>query len=239
MSLGVVAPAVPARVFLVDDHPIVRHGLALLVGGEPDLVVCGQAAEADAALQALDSARPDILVVDISLDGPDGLDLVKAVRARNVTVPILVLSMHHESLYAERALRAGANGYLMKQEATEHVLAAIRRVLRGEVSVSERAAARMLQQYVKGAGTRPALATRSDRELEVFRLIGAGRSTRDIADDLRLSVKTVETHQAHIKEKLSLRSARELVQHAIESHLQSAATGHPPSASQTPEERGS
>jgi DNA-binding NarL/FixJ family response regulator len=205
-------------VFVVDDHPIVRHGLALLINSQPDLEVCGEADETRTALAALDAARPDLLVVDISLNGPDGLDLVKAVRARSETetLPVLMLSMHDESIYAERALRAGANGYIMKQEATDRLLTAIRRILNGEVYLSNRAASRMVQQYVQGPGgtriRRPALAALSDRELEVFRLIGEGHSTRHIANDLHLSVKTVETHQAHIKEKLSLRSARELIQ---------------------------
>lgn len=218
-----------ARVFVVDDHPIVRQGLALLINSQPDLEVCGEAEETQAALAALDAARPDVLVVDISLSGPDGLDLVKAVRARTETLPVLMLSMHDESIYAERALRAGANGYIMKQEATDRLLTAIRRILNGEVYLSNRAASRMVQQYVKGPGggrvRRPALAALSDRELEVFRLIGEGHSTRHIANDLHLSVKTVETHQAHIKEKLSLRSARELMQYAIEWHLTEDASG--------------
>jgi DNA-binding NarL/FixJ family response regulator len=218
-------------VFVVDDHPIVRHGLALLINSQPDLEVCGEADETRTALAALDAARPDLLVVDISLNGPDGLDLVKAVRARSETetLPVLMLSMHDESIYAERALRAGANGYIMKQEATDRLLTAIRRILNGEVYLSNRAASRMVQQYVQGPGgtriRRPALAALSDRELEVFRLIGEGHSTRHIANDLHLSVKTVETHQAHIKEKLSLRSARELMQYAIEWHLTEDASG--------------
>jgi DNA-binding NarL/FixJ family response regulator len=219
-----------ARVFVVDDHPIVRQGLALLVNSQPDLEVCGEADDAQTALGTLDAARPDVLVVDISLNGPDGLELVKAVRARTETLPVLVLSVHDESLYAERALRAGANGYIMKQEATDRVLTALRRTLNGEVYLSNRAASRMVQQYVQGPGggrvRRPALAALSDRELEVFRLIGEGHSTRQIANDLRLSVKTVETHQAHIKEKLSLRTARELMQHAIEWHLTDDASSH-------------
>jgi len=218
-----------ARVFVVDDHPIVRQGLALLINSQPDLEVCGEAEETQAALAALEAARPDVLVVDISLSGPDGLDLVKAVRARTETLRVLVLSMHDESIYAERALRAGANGYIMKQEATDRVLTAIRCVLNGEVYLSNRAASRMVQQYVRGPGgarvRRPALAALSDRELEVFRLIGEGHSTRHIANALHLSVKTVETHQAHIKEKLSLRSARELMQYAIEWHLTEHASG--------------
>ena len=213
--------AAKSRVFVVDDHPIVRQGLALMINREPDLVVCGEAEEAHAALLAIEELRPDVLVVDISLPGPDGIDLVKTVRARHAGLPVLVLSMHDESIYAERALRAGANGYIMKQEATERVLIAIRRILKGEVYLSDRAASRVVKQYVRGpAAARPSpLSDLSDRELEVFRLIGEGHGTREIADALHLSVKTVETYQTHIKEKLALRNARELVQHAIEWNL--------------------
>jgi DNA-binding NarL/FixJ family response regulator len=206
------------RVFVVDDHPIVRQGLALLINREPDLVVCGEAEDAHTAVQSITTAKPDILVVDISLNGPDGLDLLKEIRTRNVELPVLVLSMHDESIYAERALRAGAQGYIMKQEATEKVLVALRRILTKEIYVSERIANRMLQRYIgsPGAGSPSSIADLTDRELEVFRLIGEGHSTRQIAEELHISVKTVESYQAHIKEKLSLRSARELVQHAIQ-----------------------
>ena len=206
------------RVFVVDDHPIVRQGLALLINREADLVVCGEAEDAHTAVQAIATAKPDIMVVDISLNGPDGLDLLKDIRARYPELPVLVLSMHDESIYAERALRAGSQGYIMKQEATEKVLVALRRILSGEIYVSERIANRMLQRYIGGpsAGKPSTIADLTDRELEVFRLIGEGHSTRQIAEELHISVKTVESYQAHIKEKLSLRSARELVQHAIQ-----------------------
>jgi DNA-binding NarL/FixJ family response regulator len=208
------------RVFVVDDHPIVREGLTLLINREPDLVVCGEAEEARDALKAIARSRPDIVIVDISLNGPDGLDLIKSVRATDDGPPMLVLSMHDELIYAERVLRAGASGYIMKQEGTERVLTALRRILKGEVYLSERAAGRMVQHYVRGpSAARPVEAELSDRELEVYRFIGEGQTTRQIAEQLHLSVKTVETYQAHIKEKLSLRSARELVQHAIEWHL--------------------
>jgi DNA-binding NarL/FixJ family response regulator len=158
------------------------------------------------------------VVLDISLNGPDGIDLLKMLRITDPGLPVLMLSMHDESTYAERTLRAGGNGYIMKQEATEKVLTAIRRILRGEVYLSERLANRMLQHFVSGAAPSKdsPLGNLSDRELEVFRLIGEGHGTRQIADGLNVSVKTVESYQAHIKEKLSLRNARELVQHAIE-----------------------
>ena len=206
------------RVLVVDDHPIVRQGLALLIDQEPDLVVCGAAEEAHSALQAIASLRPDILILDISLPGSDGIDLLKTIRATDPDIPILVLSMHAESVYAERALRAGANGYIMKQEATDNVLVALRRLLRREVYVSERIANTMLRQLVSGSrkSDGPPEARLSDRELEVFRMIGAGMGTRRIAEDLGLSVKTVETYQAHIKDKLGLRTSRDLVQRAIQ-----------------------
>jgi DNA-binding NarL/FixJ family response regulator len=206
------------RVLVVDDHPIVRQGLTLLINREPDLSVCGEAEDARMAMQSITTTQPDILVVDISLNGPDGLDLLKDIRARHPDLPVLILSMHDESIYAERALRAGAQGYIMKQEATEKVLVALRRILSNEIYVSERISNRMLQRYIGSPteGRPSSIADLTDRELEVFRLIGEGHSTRQIAEQLHISVKTVESYQAHIKEKLSLRSARELVQHAIQ-----------------------
>lgn len=211
-------PSAPRyKVFLIDDHPILRQGLALFIDREPDLMVCGQADDAASALQAIREATPDFVVLDISLDGPDGLELLKTLRVRYPNLPVLVLSMHDESAYAERALRAGANGYIMKQEATDRVLTAIRQILSGEVYLSDRLTKRMLQQFVNGSiSPRDPLAKLSDRELEVYRLIGAGHGTRQIADELHVSAKTVESYQAHIKEKLALRNARELVQHAVE-----------------------
>ncbi len=216
MTAHTIAAARKHRILVVDDHPIVRQGMALLINREADLEVCGEAEEASAALDAIERLRPDIVIVDLSLNGPDGMDLIKAIRTRSAALPVLVLSMHDELTYAERALRAGANGYIMKQEATTRVLTAVRRILKGEVYLSDRAASRVVQQYVRGSArdTSP-IAELSDRELEVFRLIGQGHGTRQIAEELHLSVKTVESYQAHIKEKLSLRSARELVQHAI------------------------
>jgi DNA-binding NarL/FixJ family response regulator len=208
-------------VFVVDDHPLLRQGLALLINREPDLEVCGEAEEAQSAMKAIATTNPDILIADISLNGPDGLELLKNIRASQPYLPVLVLSMHDETIYAERALRARANGYIMKQEATEKVLVAVRRILKGEIYLSERMANKLLHQYVSGAATDVVsrLVSLSDRELEVFRLIGEGRSTRQIAEELHLSIKTVETYQAHIKDKLSLRSGRELVQHAIQSTI--------------------
>jgi len=205
-------------VLIVDDHPIVRQGLALLINREPDLAVCGDAEEASSALRGIEELKPDLIVVDISLNGPDGLDLLKTIRSRDPNLPVLILSMLDESVYAERALRAGANGYIMKQEATERVLVAIRRILGGEIYVSDRMADRMLHRFVGGGpvAQRSPIADLTDRELEVFRLIGDGHGTRQIAEELHISVKTVESYQAHIKEKLSLKNSRELVQRAIQ-----------------------
>jgi len=212
-------PPVPKRmIFIVDDHPIVRQGLALLINREPDLAVCGDAEEAGSALDRIEELRPDLVVLDISLNGPDGLDLLKTIRARDFNLPVLILSMMDEVLYAERGLRAGANGYIMKQQATEQVLVAIRRILGGEIYVSERMSNKMLHLFVGGSPAQQSspVADLTDRELEVFRLIGEGHGTRQIADELHLSIKTVESYQAHIKEKLLLKNGRELVQRAIQ-----------------------
>jgi DNA-binding NarL/FixJ family response regulator len=205
-------------VFVVDDHPLLRQGLALLINQQQDLEVSGEAEEAHAAMQAIARKIPDILIVDISLNGPDGLELLKNIRASYPDLPVLILSMHDEAIYAERALRARANGYIMKQEATEKVLVAVRRILDGEVYLSDRMANKMLQQYIGGApaAIQSRISALSDRELEVFCLIGEGRGTREIAEELHLSIKTVETYQAHIKEKLHLHSGRELIQHAVQ-----------------------
>lgn len=205
-------------VFLVDDHAVVRQGLALLINRERDLTVCGDAEDAISGLQRIEEMKPDIVVLDISLSGPDGLELLKTLRSREPGARVLVLSMHDEANYAERCLRSGARGYIMKQEATERVLVAIRRILEGEIYVSDRMANKLLHRLATGTATaeRSTVADLTDRELEVFRLIGEGHSTRQIAEELHISVKTVESYQAHIKEKLSLRNARELVQRAVQ-----------------------
>jgi DNA-binding NarL/FixJ family response regulator len=210
-------------ILLIDDHPIVRQGLAQLINQEPDLHVSSEAASAREALEMLEKEMPDIAIVDISLDDRSGIELIKDLRARNESLPVLVLSMHDEALYAERALRAGAKGYIMKQEATEKVMTAIRKALEGQIYVSERMAARLLDQFVSarpGEEESP-LGRLSDRELEIFSMIGRGLGTREIANKLFLSIKTVEAHREHIKEKLKLRSGTELmrmaVQHALES----------------------
>jgi len=206
-----------SRILLVDDHPIVRQGLGLLIDREPDLSICGEADGAHSAFHAITTLRPDLVVLDVSLSGPDGLDILKEIRSKSGSLPVLILSMHDETIYAERALRAGANGYIMKQEATEKVLVAIRRILQGDLYLSERLTNTMLHHFAHGTLSKNSpIVGLTDRELEIFRLIGEGHSTRQIANELHLSVKTIESHQAHIKEKLALRNARELVQHAIE-----------------------
>ena len=214
-----IASATTKRtVLVIDDHPLLRQGIAMLINQQKDLQVCGEAEEAQTALQCIARRRPDIIILDISLKGPDGLDLLKTIRTTDPELPVLVLSMHDEAIYAERVLRARANGYIMKQEATEKVLVAVRRILDGDIYLSDSMSKKLLQQYIDGAPTmlQSTIATLSDRELEVFGRIGEGHGTREIAEELHLSIKTVETYQAHIKEKLGLRSGRELIQHAIQ-----------------------
>lgn len=206
------------RVLIVDDHPIVRQGLRSLVDQEEDLFVCGEAGSAAEALKAVSALKPDLLLVDISLKGPDGLELTKSVRALEPDLPILIVSMHDESLYAERVLRAGANGYIMKEEVAQNVVHAARKVLSGDIYISDRMRQKILRG-VAGQRNHPASSSierLSDRELEVFRLIGQGHGTRQIAEDLHLSVKTIETYRAHIKEKLGLSNATELVRQAVQ-----------------------
>ena len=205
-------------VFVIDDHPIVREGLTQLINREPDLTVCGTAEDIYEALKAMQTLKPDIALADISLKGADGIELINNLKIRMPALPVLVLSIHDESIYAPRALRAGARGFIMKQEATENVLLALRRVLSGEIYLSKRMANKMLQQFVGAPGTAQkfSIDRLSDRELEVFRLIGQGHGTRRIAEELRLSVKTVESYREHIKEKMTLSDASELVQHAIQ-----------------------
>jgi|SRR5580658_7102305 DNA-binding NarL/FixJ family response regulator len=205
------------RVMLVDDHPVMREGLAQLINHEPDLCICAQYEDAARAFSAIPTLRPDLAIVDLSLKGSSGLELVKNSRASYPKLRILVLSMHDESLYAERVLRAGAAGYIMKEEASEKVLGAIRQVLDGGIYLSERMGSRLMHQLIGGKSREGAssLERLSDRELEVFGLIGQGKGTREISRQLHLSVKTIESHRAHIKEKLNLKDANELVHSAI------------------------
>ena len=206
------------RVLIVDDHPLLRKGLGRMIDQEKDLFVVGEAEDAYKAITAIENTKPDIALIDITLPGTSGIELLKNIKVRFPKLKMLVLSMHDESVYAQRALRAGACGYIMKQEATERVLTALRKVLRGEVYLSERLGDRMLHTLVNGRATLTSspVDELSDRELEVFSLIGQGHGTRIIAEKLHLSIKTIESHRAHIKEKLHLQNGSELVHHAIQ-----------------------
>jgi DNA-binding NarL/FixJ family response regulator len=208
------------RVLLVDDHPIVRQGLTQLINRQGDLEVCGEAEDAFAAEEAAAALKPDLAVVDISLKDKDGIDLIKILKARHPQLPILVFSMHEESTYAERALHAGASGYIMKQEGTENLVAAVRRILSGRIYLSEDMESRILQAAVRAGPAKPAslLERLSDRELQVFELTGQGLGTRQIAEKLFLSVKTVETYRAQIKRKMNLNTGMELIKLAIQWH---------------------
>jgi len=204
-----------ARILIVDDHPLVRTGLAQLIGDCPDLEVCGEAGDMAEALDQVDALHPDLAIIDLSLAGGSGLDLIERVKSRNPDMRMLVASMHDETLYAERVLAAGARGYINKQEAQERIILAIRRVLGGKVYLSERMTERMLSGMVDASGDKRDIDSLSNRELQVFELIGQGVPTGRIAEQLNLSTKTIETHQAHIKKKLGLDSAHELTQRAI------------------------
>ena len=212
------------RVFVVDDHPMMRRGYASLLGGEPDLEVCGEAASAHEALTAVASAAPDLVLADISLEGTNGIELTKRLLSERPGLPVLIVSMHDEALYAERALEAGARGYLMKMEGDEAVLHAVRRVLDGHVYLSDAMQDQLLFRHIghprmeerTQAGPASGLQTLSDRELEVFELIGRGFTAREIADRLAISPKTVESHRARIKTKLAIESPTELLRRAIQ-----------------------
>jgi len=208
-----------SRVLIVDDHPAVREALALRIGRQSDLEVCGEAADMSEALKLVAETRPDVAVVDISLKTSNGIDLIKRIKDRDDRVRMLVWSMHSESLYAERALRAGALGYINKDQATDRIIEAIRRVLEGKVWLSEAMAERMLHRAV-GAGrkevTLSPLEILADRELEVFRLIGDGVKTGDIAERLHLSVKTIETYRDRIRQKLNLSDGTKLTHYATQ-----------------------
>jgi DNA-binding NarL/FixJ family response regulator len=207
-----------SKVLLVDDHPIVREGLSRVIQQETDLTVCGEAENSQQAMQIIETASPNIAIIDISLAESHGLELVKMLKATYPELPVLMLSMHDESLYAERALRAGAKGYIMKQEPPAELIRAIRRVLRGEIYVSQSFAGQMLTKLTGGQSQTAAspVDQLSDRELEVLTLLGQGRKTSQIAHDLRLSIKTVETYREHIKEKLELKDATSLMRYAVQ-----------------------
>jgi DNA-binding NarL/FixJ family response regulator len=208
------------RVFLVDDHPLVREWLTNLINTQPDLAVCGEAETGPEALNAILSLKPNIAIIDISLKDSSGIELIKDLKQSLPGLVILVLSMHEESHYAERALRAGAEGYIIKRETTRKVITAIRQVLSGETYLSNEIATTLATQYVTGKrrSADSPVGQLSDRELEVFELLGQGRGTRQIAEALRVSVKTVQAYCARIKEKLNLGSATELLREAVRWH---------------------
>ena len=210
-------PSQKTQIFIVDDHAMFRDGLRQLIDREADLTVCGDAADADEALERISKSEPNLVIVDISLSGKSGLDLIKAIKERYEDLPVLVVSMHEESLYAERALRAGAMGYVMKQEPSKTVKVAIRKVLAGDMHLSERMASSVISKFMRGTDELPPspLEKLSDRELEVFRLLGLGKSVRQIAEEMSVTIPTINSFRNRIKEKLQLNSSTEVALHAI------------------------
>lgn len=204
------------RVLLVDDHAVVRFGIAQLINRQADMTVCGEEEDASRALSAIGTVKPNLVIADISLKDSSGLELMRNIKAQYPGLPVLVVSAHDESIYAEIAFRAGALGYLMKEEALDKIVMAIRRVLSGAIYVSDNLAAKMLQQQIRGQTNinESPVKSLSDRELEVFQLIGQWKTTREIADELHLSVKTIEYYREQIKRKLNLKNAAELTQRA-------------------------
>ena len=209
------------KVLLVDDHPIVRQGIRRLIEKEPGLLVCGEAEDAADALEIIEQEHPDVIVLDLSLKSSSGFDLILDVKQRWENMRILVLSMYNEDVYAERVLRAGASGYIMKQEAPKKVVKAIWAVLNGSVYVSDKVSASILQSMAGKRTATSSVDSLSDRELQVFQMIGEGLTHQQIADKLLLSVKTIESHVEHIKDKMRISSGRELLQRAIEWVLRS------------------
>jgi DNA-binding NarL/FixJ family response regulator len=201
----------------VDDHAMFRDGLQQLIDREADLTVCGDAAEATKALEGISKSKPDLVIVDISLSGKSGIDLIKAIKDEYEDLPVLVVSMHEESLYAERALRAGAMGYVMKQEPAKVVKTAIRKVLAGDMHLSEKMASSVISKFMRGTDELPPspLEKLSDRELEVFRMLGLGRGVRQIAEEMGVTIPTINSFRNRIKEKLQLSSSTEVMLHAI------------------------
>ena len=205
------------QILIIDDHPVVREGLATILNHEQDLMVCGQAEDAAGAMQAIADLKPDIAIVDISLKDSDGIELTKTIKTRYPKTFVIVLSMHDESVYAERVLLAGAQAYLMKDSVSENIVKAIRRVLRGDIYVSDAVSNKFLHIIAadKTGTTKTPIETLSDREFETFRLIGQGYKASQIASQLHLSVKTIETYRSRIKEKLGLATAAKLLQYSI------------------------
>jgi DNA-binding NarL/FixJ family response regulator len=211
------AKSAKARILIVDDHPLVREWLTNLIKQTPDLIVCGEAEDAETAIQVIGSSRPDLAVIDISLGGSSGIDLIRLIRTTFPKVAMVVLSMHDERVYAERCIRAGAHGYIMKRESTKKIVDAIRAVLRGDMYLSKELTVLFAKKFVSGApadGQQP-VAQLSDRELEVFQLIGRGYETREIATRLDVNIKTVHTYCTRIKGKLKFSTGAELLREAV------------------------
>lgn len=205
------------RIIIVDDHPLFRKGLEQLINNSDDaFTICGEAGDAAQAMSVIRQLKPDLAIVDLSLPGANGIELIKNIRAEFQRLPILILSMHDESLYALRALKAGAQGYVMKQEALENVINAIREVLAGRPYLSHDMSAKLITNFASGTAEASPTDALSDRELEILELIGKGRDVREIARALHISAKTVETHRAHIKEKLNLKNARQVARFAVQ-----------------------
>ena len=208
-----------SRIYLVDDHTMFREGMKHLIEREPDLTVCGDAAGVEEALRAIPELRPDLVIVDLSLSGSPGLDLIKVLKTQYSNLPVLVVSMHEETLYAERALHAGASGYVMKQEPAKTVKVAIRKVLGGDMHLSEKMTSAMLGKAMRRGQPAPPVSPMeklSDRELEVFRMLGQGKMTRQIAEELNLSIATINSFRNRIKEKLEFKNSAEMVLNAIQ-----------------------
>lgn len=205
------------KILIVDDHPLLRKGLSTVINQTSDLAVQGEAEDAKRAMELIEKIKPDLVIVDISLPGVDGVELLNMIKVRFGDLPSLVVSMHDESLFAERALRAGSRGYIMKQEALEKILVAIRRILAGEIFVSDNIATKIIEKLVDGnpRKTASSLGLLSNREFTVLQLIGQGFQTRQIAEKLNISGKTVESYRSHIKEKLKLSNAKELMKYAV------------------------
>ena len=208
----------PSRILIVDDHPLFREGVQQLIERDPELTVCGEASGVADAMEAITRLQPDLVMVDISLGGASGIELIKSIKSQHEELPILVVSMHDESLYAERALRAGAMGYVMKHEPSKTVRAAIHRVLQGEIALSEKMSSTVISKFMRGQPDAQAspIEALSDRELEVFRMLGQGKGTRVIARDLNITVATVNSFRNRIKDKLNLKTAAEVMLHAIQ-----------------------
>lgn len=219
-SLAATDATTPAKtkILLVDDHPITRQGLRALISQQPHFEVCGEADSAPQAVDLLGKLKPDLVIVDITLKTTNGIELIKNLRAQSPLLRVLVVSMHDENLYAERALRAGAQGYVMKQEASDQIIPALEKILKGELHLSAAVKDKILHRFVNNGGEKPvsAIESLSDREMEVFQLIGNGHSTRQIATRLNLSTKTIDSYREHLKIKLSLTTGSDLVRHAIQ-----------------------